>query len=323
MKKIIALGIVIFVLAAGYTIAWFWAAGQAADYVKTLETADGVTTPRVTCDSFGIGGFPFGFDVTCTKATIVSGDVTVAVAGLKASIEVYRPTHVLVFAQSPLSVDDAFTGSRSRLDFTSVQASARLNGWRIGRVSMVMEAPAWNDTVLDDDRLLARADRLELHAIDVPEKYDAAAGLATLAQFAEIDGLNAPGYEIAAGKSTFESEITNLPDDVRTYGDTDLLQRWQSAGGKFILTDFKGDDAANRFQANGTLGLDGSGRVEGQLKLSSKGVVERLGPLIPEDFKGLIVGGQAEDGSYSQTVNIAAGVVFSGLMPAGMIPPLF
>ena len=156
MKKIIALGIVIFVLFAGYTFAWFWAAGQAADYVKALETADGVTTPRVTCDSFGIGGFPFGFDATCTKATIVSGDVTVAIAGLKASIEVYRPTHVLIFAQSPVSVDDAFTGSRSRLDFKDLQASVRLTGWRIGRISMVMDAPIWNDTVLDD-RLLARA----------------------------------------------------------------------------------------------------------------------------------------------------------------------
>jgi hypothetical protein len=322
MKKIIALGIVIFVVAIGYTIAWFWAAGQAAAYVKTLETADGVTTPRVTCGAFGIGGFPFGFDATCTEATIVSGDVTVTMTGLKASAEVYRPTHVLLFAQSPVSIDDAFTGSRSRLDFASVTASARLDGWRIGRVSVVMEAPVWNDTVLDD-RLLAKADRAELHLIDIPEQHDATAGLASLAQYAEIDGLNAPGFEIAAGKSTFEAEITNLPDDVRTYGDADLLQRWQAAGGKFILTGFKGDDTPNRFEASGTLGLDSGGRLEGQIKLSSKGVVERLGSIIPEQYKGLILGGQADDGSYSQTVNIAAGVVFSGLVPAGMIPPLF
>ena len=41
LRAIIALGIVIFVLAGGYTIAWFWAAGQATAYVKTLalETA--------------------------------------------------------------------------------------------------------------------------------------------------------------------------------------------------------------------------------------------------------------------------------------------
>ena len=86
---------------------------------------------------------------------------------------------------------------------------------------------------------------------------------------------------------------------------------------------FKGDDATSSFDASGTLGLDPSGRLEGQLKLHSRGVVERLGPLIPEQYRGWIVGTPAEDGSYSQTLNIAAGVVFSGLVPTGIIPPLF
>ena len=322
MKKIITLAIVIAVLAVGYTGAWFWAAGQASAYVKTLETADGVTTPRVVCGAFGIGGFPFGFDVTCNKATIVSGDVTVSVAGFKAAAEVYRPTHVLIFVQSPVSFADAFTGSQSRLDFASLQASARLSGWRIGRVSVLMDAPVWNDTVLED-RLLAQAAKVEAHLVDVPEKHDATSGLATLAEYAKVEGLNAPGFEIAAGQSSFEGEITNLPDDVRTYGDGDLPRRWQAAGGRFVITGFNGSDGDTRFDATGTLGLDSAGRAEGQLKLSSKGVVERLGPVIPEQYKGLIVGGQREDGSYSQTLNLAAGVVFSGLVPAGMIPPLF
>lgn len=322
MKKIIALGVVIFLLVAGYSIAWFWAAGQATAYVKTLETADGISMPRVVCRSFGIGGYPFGFDATCTDATIESGDLTVTVSGIKASAEVYRPTHVLLFAQSPAKIDDAFTGSRSRVDFDSAQASVRLDGWRIGRASLVLAGPVWNDTVLDD-RLLARADKFEAHLLDVPAKHDAAAGLATLANYVAVSGLDAPGLEIGSGKSTFEAEITNLPDDVRSYGDADLLKRWQSAGGKFQIVGFKGDDAASSFDASGTLGLDTGGRLEGQLKLHSRGVVERLGAMIPEQYRGWIVGTQAEDGSYSQTLNIAAGVVFAGLVPTGMIPPLF
>lgn len=322
MKKIIALGVVLLVLAVGYTVAWFWAAGQATAYIKTLETADGMTMPRLVCGELSIRGFPFGFDATCTSATVTSGDVTVTASGLKASAEVYRPTHVLVFAQSPVTIDDAFTGSRSRLDFSSAQASVRLDGWRIGRASVVLTEPVWNDTVLDD-RLLAKATKLEAHLVDEPGKHDATAGLATLAQYVLVEGLDAPGFEIGSGKSTFEAEITNLPDDVRTYGDADLLQRWQSAGGKYTIMGLKGDDATSSFDASGTLGLDTSGRLEGQLKLHSRGVVERLGLMIPEQYRGWIVGTPAEDGSYSQTLNIAAGVVFSGLVPTGMIPPLF
>ncbi|MEO6012181.1 MAG: DUF2125 domain-containing protein [Devosia sp.] len=322
MKKIIALGIVLLIIAVGYTGAWFWAAGQASDYVKTLETADGESMPRITCGTFGIGGFPFGFDATCTNATIVSRDVTITASGLKASAEVYNPTHVLVFAQSPIAVADAFTGSQGRLDFKDAQASARLSGWRIGRVSVIVDAPVWNDTVLAD-QLVAKADKLELHLLDNSEKHDAANGLATLAQYIEIDGLVAPGFEIVSGQATLEAEVSNMPDDVRTYGDADLLKRWQAAGGKLQIVGLKADDGPTHFDATGTLGLDSSGRLEGQIKLNSTGVVERMGTSIPEQFKGLLLGGQAADGSYSQTVNIAAGVIFSGLMPAGVVPSLF
>jgi len=52
-------------------------------------------------------------------------------------------------------------------------------------------------------------------------------------------------------------------------------------------------------------------------------VVERLGPIIPDQYKGLILGGQAADGSYSQTISIAAGLAFAGLVPVGVIPPVF
>lgn len=322
MKKIVGLAIFLAVVVIGYTLAWYWAAGQASAYVKTLETADGVSTPQVVCGEFGIGGFPFGFDVTCNDATVVSGDVTVNVAGFKAAAEVWNPTHVIMFVRSPVNVDDAFTGSRSRLDFASMEASARLSGWRIGRVSAIVEQPVWNDTVLDD-RLIAQANRAEFHLVDVPGQYNAEAGIATLAQYAKLDGLSAPGFEIAAGQSVFEGEITNLPDDVRTYGDADLLKRWQAANGRFVITGFTGSDGTSKFDATGTLGLDSGGRAEGQLKLNSSGVVERLGEAIPEQYKGLIVGTQAEDGSYSQTLNLAAGVVFSGMVPTGVIPPLF
>jgi hypothetical protein len=322
MKKIVALGIVVFVLVAGYSAAWLWAAGQATSYVESLRTADGITMPRVTCARFSITGFPFRFDASCSNAMIESGDVSVGIESFKATVEVYRPTHMLVFVQSPVHVQDAFTGSRSRVDFTSLQASARLEGWRIARISLIAEGPTLTDTVLED-RPVASAKRLEAHVIDEPAKHDAAQGLATLAQFVKLDGLDAPLWNIGAGSATFEGEITNLPDDVRTYGDADLVRRWQAAGGRYTISAFKGSDSGGAFDVSGTLGLDGTGRAEGQLKLHSSGVVERLGPLFPPEYKDWIVGTPAADGSYSQTLNIAAGVVFSGMMPTGVIPPLF
>lgn len=325
MKRIIALGIAVILVVALWTGAWFVGASFITGYAKTLETADGVNTPKVVCGTFGVGGFPFGFDVTCANATVTLADTTVTATGVQASVMVYNPTHLLVAAKSPIGIADAFTGSQSRVDFESAEGSARLSGWRIERVSLVVEKPVWNDSVLED-RLIAKADHAEAHLIDLPDQYDAKAHLAALGEYVEVDNLNAPGVQINAGKSTFQGDLTGLPDDVRVYADADpvqLIKRWQAAGGKFTLTDFKGEDGDTHFDATGTAQLDAQGRVNGQLKLNSKGLVERLGTAIPDQYKGLIVGGQAADGSYSQTVNIAAGLMFVGLVPAGMIPPVF
>ena len=322
MKRIIVLGIVVVLVIPAWTGAWFWGASFITGSVKSLEAADGVTTPKLSCGSFGIGGYPFGFDLTCTSATVTLADTTVTAAGLKASAEVYNPTHVLVFAKSPVTIADAFTGSQSRVDFASAEGSGRLTGWRIGRISVLVEKPVWNDTVLED-RLIAKAEHVEMHLVDLPELHDAGAGLAGLGQYLEIDRLNAPAFEINAGKAVFEGDLDKLPDDIRTYGEADLLKRWQVAGGTFTLKSFNGSDGDRNFSATGKLALDAQGRLDGQLKLNSKGVVERLGPLLPDQYRGWIIGAQAADGSYSQTLNIAAGVVFAGLIPAGVVPPVF
>jgi hypothetical protein len=323
MKRIIALGVVVLIACALWTGAWLWGASQINAYEQQLATADGVTSPKLTCGSFGVGGFPFGFDLTCAGATVTLADTTVTASGLKGSVLVYNPFHVLVFAQSPVTVADAFTGSQSRIDFASLEGSARLTGWRIGRISLVAEQPVWNDTVLED-RLIAKADHAELQLVDLPDLYDAKTHLAALGEYVELDNVSAPGFQIEGGKATFESELSNLPDDVRTYGDPDLVKRWQAANGAFKLIGFKGQDAAgDNFDATGNFTLDAGGHVNGQLKLNSKGMVERLGPMIPDQLRGLIVGPQADDGSYSQTINIAAGIVFAGLMPAGTLPALF
>jgi hypothetical protein len=322
MKRFVILGLVVVLVVAGWTGAWFWGAGMIDGYRRQLAAADGVATPRLDCASFSVGGYPFGYDLTCTGAILTSGDTTVEAAGLKATVEVSNPMHVLVFARSPVNIADAFTGSRSRVDFASAEASARLAGWRIGRISLVVESPIWNDTVLDD-RLIAKAAHLEAHLVDLPDLHDANAGLAGLGQYVKLEGLEAPGFGIAAGTATLESDVDRLPDDVRTYADPDLLRRWQAAGGSFTLRNFTGADAVSSFEATGKLQLDAAGKLNGQVKLQSKGMVERLGPLIPEQYRGLVTGAPAADGSYTQTLTFAAGVVFSGIAPVAMIPPLF
>jgi hypothetical protein len=322
MKRITIFGIVIFIIVGLWSAAWIYASGLIRQNLTALADADGQSSPKLTCEQLDIGGFPLYFDVNCTSLAITSGDLNATVGDVKASVLVYDPWHAVAFITGPLIVSDAFTGSRQQLDWKSLQASARLKDWRIGRISLVGQELALADIV--GDRVpLGTAGHAELHRIDAPAQYDAAKHLAALQLYATVSDLNAPGPGIAAGKSTFEGVLTGLPDDVRTYGEPDLLQRWQAAGGKLQLVGFKGSDGdATSFEVTGNLALDAAFKPAGQLNLSSKGLVERFGTLVPEQWRGLVLGAPAADGSYHQVLNLTNGMAFAGLLPLGALPAI-
>jgi hypothetical protein len=322
MKRIIALGIVVFLVVAAWSGAWLFFASEVKKSVLSLAEADGITNPKLTCGTLNVNGFPFRFDVTCADATLVSSDISANVPELRATVLVYNPTHALIFAKAPLAISDAFTGSRQRLDWTNLEASARFDNWRIARISVLGDNFELNDALVGDT-LLGKAKHAEFHLIDIPERHDAAKGLAALANYAKIDGLNAPGLQINDANTAFETDISGLPDDIRAIAFPELVQRWQRAGGKLEHIKFTGDDGGNNFDITGTLGLDDAGHVEGQLVALSKGVVERLGNLIPPDMRPMLLGTPAADGTYKQTLNIRGGVVFSGILPAASLPALF
>src|SRR5215213_1242539 len=106
MKRIIALGIVVLIVILAWTGAWFWGAAQIQTYAKSLADADGVSAPKLACGSLTVGGYPFGFDVTCAGATLNLADTTVTVAGLKGSVLVYNPFHVLFFAKAAVNIEN-------------------------------------------------------------------------------------------------------------------------------------------------------------------------------------------------------------------------
>ncbi|HVW92645.1 MAG TPA: DUF2125 domain-containing protein [Devosia sp.] len=322
MKRIVILFVVVVVLILGWTAAWFYGANLVRQNIIALAGADGQATPRLTCGRLDVGGWPFWFDVTCEKPDIVSGDLTFAAAEIKATAEAFDPFQIVAQATGPLTIEDAFTGSKERLDWTGLKASARLTGWRIGRISVVADGLALASTT-GGDQPIAKAAHAEAHLLDMPERYDAAKHLATLHGFARLDHLQAPGFQLSDMNSTLDATIDSLPDDVRTMGDPDLLAHWQAAGGKLVLNGLKGNEGDDTFNVTGHLALDSSAHPMGQLTVNSKGLVDRLGGLVPEQLRTLILGQPAADGSYSQTLNFTNGMVFAGLIPIGAVPALY
>lgn len=310
MRKILALGLAVLVVLALWTGGWLWAASEIRHQVDMLAEADGETTPRLACGTLGISGFPFRFDVDCEELALTFGDHDITLAGLRASVLAYNPTHVIFSARPPYAMRNAFTGSQSRFDFADLEGSARLTardalaglsgeGWRIARVSVVANQVAWYDTVIED-LLQAKAEKAELHLLDMPEQHDAEARTSGLALYSSLTGLDVPGFEVAAANTTLEAEFTGLPDDIRFAMEPNALRLWQQSGGALKLVRFAGDQPqpADSFEVTGEAGLTPAGLINATIDYTTKGVFERFTNLVPMSTLAIFRGTPQDDGSF-------------------------
>jgi hypothetical protein len=332
MKKIIALFVVVVIVVAIWFGGWIYGAGQIDDAIAGLAVGDGESAPKVTCDRHAVSGFPFRFDITCENATIVDGDVTTTIGGVKATVLAYNPTQAKFSALSPITIADAYSGAQSSIAFTGLEGSAHLTnddllkglqgeGWRIQRISVVADGVDWVDTIVGEKPVLSST-HVEAHLLDVPERHDTAAHTQVLASYVSLADVTAPAYGISGGEASLETELSGLPDDLRAWGADDVMAKWRDAGGQLKVVGLKGSAGSDFVESSGTLALDSSSRLDGQMTVRSKGVVERLGDTIPPEWKNVLLGGQAPDGSYSQTMTIRAGIVLVGLLPVAIVPPL-
>jgi hypothetical protein len=321
-KRIIILGSVVIAVIVLWSAGWLVAANVVRDTVLAQAQADGVASPRVTCGTLNVGGYPFRFDVDCVEAQIVSGDMVADVPGVRASVRVYAPTHLLLSARGPIEISDSFTGTRQAVAFSGLEASGRLDNWRIARVSVSGKDLVWSDRLFGD-QVIAQAPLLELHVFDIPEQHDVERHLAALAGYVRAQGLQWPGLTLADANAELQLELTGLPDDVRNWSDPALLPTMAANGSALRIVDIHATDGESVLDADGNLALTPQGTLDGQVNISSTGVAERVGPLIEEPWRTLVIGTPAADGTHTNQLNIRQGAVFSGLIPIGQVPPLF
>ena len=82
-------------------------------------------------------------------------------------------------------------------------------------------------------------------------------------------------------------------------------------------------DANADLKASGKLALDAQGFPNGTISIDSMGVAERIGPLIEEPWRTLVLGVPGENGRHTNQLNFRGGTLSSGLVPITALPPLF
>ena len=321
-KRIIILGSIVLAVVVLWSAAWLVAASLIKQNVDALAQADGLTTPRLTCGTLNVGGFPFRFDIDCETAQVLTGDTLLDVPGIRLSSLVYAPTQLRGSAKGPLQLTDSFTGTRNSVAWSGLEASIRLADWRIARLSITGKDLVWADNLMGET-IIAQSPSIELHLLDIPEQHDEARNLAALAGYAVADTVSYPGFTLTDTQAEIQLELSGLPDDVRNWGDPMLLATIQQAGGALKIVSIHGTDGTSVLDASGELTLDPQGLLEGGIAITSTNVAERVGPMLAEPWRTLVFGAAHADGSYANQLNFRAGSVFSGLVPIASVPPLF
>lgn len=320
MKRFVILISSIVLVVSLWSGAWLFAANYIDRSISAQSESLAEGVPSFTCGQTVIAGFPFRFDVTCSNFSVTQNDVTIAVPEIKVTALVYRPTHLLAFAQGPATISDTFTGSQNRVDWTSLQASARTNWYKPARFSVIAEDFSLSDTLMSDT-LIAKAQHLEAHMVDAagtPSPQRMNAGV-----FVKLANAEIPGIQTQSINGDFDGLITALPDDIRAWTDLGLLRYWQAGGGSAIINKLEISAPDLVAQLDGEVSLDEAGMANGKLSLASKGLAEPLQDALPPPYGSLILGAPQEDGSYTQNMAIRSGVVMVGIIPVAQLAPLF
>lgn len=315
-KRFAILLAAIIVVSVGWTIGWFYIAGQLRQGLMSAASSE----PALACATIETGGFPFRFDITCDEPVITSGDLTLKGHQLQATALFYRPTHVLAFAKGPATLSDAFLGTERELNWTSLEASVRFNGWRPERISLVVEDPALTDTLLGSSPL-ASAKHLELHLLDAGDAAET--GMMKVAGFVRLDNGDFPGFDLLAANAEIALNLTPLPDDVRQWQNPQTLNTIIAKDGTLTLTQAQIDTSDFSADLKGEVMLDQTRRPSGKLKLVSKGLRARLATLLDPVTVTAIAGAPDKaTGMDSQTFIIRDGTVSAAGLPLFRLAPL-
>lgn len=312
------IGLVI-VISVAYSAAWLYGSHLVRTQIEQAMAGYATSASSANCGNLGVGGFPFRFDVTCSSLEITEGDVAISLPRLQATVLVYRPTHLLWFAEGPLSYTDAFTGARQEVRWTQLRGSLRTFYLALSRLSVEGEDVRLVDTLLGE-REIATIAHVEAHALDMSELWNELTARSQIAVLVDATGINMAELEIADGAVRLEAEVPGVPDDIRRWSYPTFIVNWRDD--PINLIGLHAEDARSQVEVVGTIGTTLDAHLTGDFDLTTRNLHELLAEFIAPQMLGIFLGQQSDDGSYYRSYSIRDGVLLAGNLPVLVTPPL-
>ena len=270
-RRYIGTLILFLALVGGWSYLWYYATGKAEVAIDGWRAREAKAGRIYTCGSQSIGGYPFRIEVTCDKAAAVfrsnQPPVEIKTSSILVTAQLYQPTLLISDFYGPLTIADLGHAPNIIVNWKLAQSSVRGTPSAPERISLVFDQPVVERINGNNRQSVLKAQHIEVHG-------RLAAGSVTNKPIIEtvlrLRAAAAPELHPAAAMP-IDADITTLLRGLNDFSPRPWSARFrelQAVDGRVDITQARVQQGDTIAVGDGTLSLNESGRLQGQLRVT-------------------------------------------------------
>lgn len=270
-RRYIGTLILFLALVGGWSYLWYYATGKAEVAIDGWRAREAKAGRIYTCGSQSIGGYPFRIELTCDKAAAVfrgnQPPVEIKTSSILVAAQLYQPTLLISDFYGPLTIADLGHAPNIIVNWKLAQSSVRGTPSAPERISLVFDQPVVERINGNNRQSVLKAQRIEVHG-------RLAGGSVTNKPIIEtvlrLRAAAAPELHPAAAMP-IDADITTLLRGLNDFSPKPWSARFrelQAVDGRVDITQARVQQGDTIAVGDGTLSLNTSGRLQGQLRVT-------------------------------------------------------
>jgi hypothetical protein len=270
---------IVFALIAGWSGFWKFSAGTAETTIEGWRAREAKAGRIYSCGSQNVGGYPFRIEVGCDQALALfrssQPPVELRTTGLVVVAQVYQPGLLVSEFRGPLTAGEPGKSPNLVADWKLAQSSVRGTPAAPERGSLVFDQLAVDRIDGDTRQNILRARHMEMHG---RMAEGSAANKPVIEVALQLDQTSAPTLHPATAQP-IDANVTALLRGLNDFSPKPWSERFrdmQAAGGRIDITQARVQQGEILAIGGGALSLNGSGRLEGELRITMAGLDQFL-----------------------------------------------
>ena len=270
-RRYIGTLILFLALVGGWSYLWYYATGKAEVAIDGWRAREAKAGRIYTCGSQSIGGYPFRIEVTCDQAAAVfrgnQPPVEIKTSSILVAAQLYQPTLLISDFYGPLTIADLGHAPNIIVNWKLAQSSVRGTPSAPERISLVFDQPVVERINGNNRQSVLKAQHIEVHG-------RLAGGAVTNKPVIEtvlrLRAAAAPELHPAAAMP-IDADITTLLWGLSDFSPKPWSARFrelQAVDGRVDITQARVQQGDTIAVGDGTLSLNTSGRLQGQLRVT-------------------------------------------------------